>query len=87
MTKGQICFQHKYCTDCPIRVECDVRPLFYSEEEYNAYKKETLALSTAIAERMGFPKALFPSGFNAGMQMMDKRRKRELELHPTYSVK
>lgn len=85
MTNGQICFMNEYCTNCPIRKECTVRPLFYSENAYQKYRKETLAKSSLLAELMGFHKSDISLGLNVGMKMMDKRRTKELELHPTYS--
>ncbi len=87
MTKGQTCFLQEYCTNCPLRAECGIRPLFYSEEAYNKYKNEVLSISTKVAAGLGYSKETIPMGLNIGIQMMDKRRKKELELHPTYSIK
>lgn len=85
MTMGQICFAHEYCTDCPIRKECTVRPLFYSEEAYQKYRKETLEKTSFIAKAMGFPDSFISFGLNMGITMMDNRRKQELKIHPSYS--
>lgn len=85
MTNGQICFIHEYCTDCPIRKECAVRPIFYSDKDYELYRQQTLMYSSIIAKRLKFPNAFIPAGLNIGLQMMDKRRAKEIKEHPTYS--
>lgn len=86
-TKGQTCLSHEYCTDCPLRVECNVRPIFYSDKEYQEYRKEILQISISIARKMGMPDYLSRQYLNDSMNMMDKRRSKELELYPTYSKK
>lgn len=68
------------------RKDCCVRPLFYSDEEYEEYRKETLDVVTRIAEFMGFSKVGISLGLQFSMEMLDKRREKELELHPTYSA-
>lgn len=85
MTMGQICFSHEYCTDCPMRIECSVRPLFYSEEKYQVYRKETLEKTAFLARIMGIPEYTISPSLNIGIKMMDKRRAQELKVHPTYS--
>lgn len=84
-TRGQICFSQEFCTDCPERADCSIRPLFYSDKQYEEYRNKTLNISKQIAISMQIPKDVIPIGLNLGMKMMDKRRKKELELHPTYS--
>ena len=85
MTHGQICFQHEYCTNCPIRRECTVRPIFYSDEEYEEWRSQTLKISERIAKTMGYPHWMTSSSIGIGIQMMDKRRAQELKEHPSYS--
>lgn len=85
MTKGQICFSQEYCTDCPERKSCTVRPTFYSEEKYQCWRNETLDQTARIAKVFSFPTQSIPLGMDIGVKMMDKRRAKELELHPTYS--
>lgn len=85
MTMGQICFAHEYCTDCPVRKECTVRPTFYSDEEYAYWRKTSLEATKKVALLMGFPESCIPFGLDLGIQMMDKRRAKELELFKTYS--
>ena len=87
MTRGQICFEHEYCTDCPERKDCTVRPTFYSEEQYQEWRSQTLTDAKRIAEMLGFNSQIIPFGLDSGIKMMDKRRAKELELHPTYSPK
>ena len=85
MTDGQICFLHEYCTDCPLRRKCPRRPLFYSEQEDANWKKHTLDSTKRMALLLGFPSSTIEPGASLGVNMMDKRRSRELELHPTFS--
>ena len=85
MTNGQICFSQEYCTDCPLRKECAIREFFYSDKEYNNYKEQTCKMTASVAESLGVPKSFIPFGLNCGLRMMDKRRAKELEIHPTYS--
>lgn len=84
-TRGQICFSQEFCTNCPERKNCKVRPLFYSDKQYEEYWTKTLNISKQIAISMQIPKNVIPIGLDLGKKMMDKRRKKELELHPTYS--
>ncbi len=83
MTNGEICFSQEYCTNCPIRKECTIRPIFYSDEEYDYYRQQTIHLSATIAENMGYSNPF--NHLEAGVKLMDKRRAKELEEHPTYS--
>jgi len=84
-TIGQVCYSHEYCTDCPARKQCSIRPMFYSEKEYQNWRTTTFQTAQQFAQAIGFPHICIPLGLNVGLQMMDKRRKRELELHPEYS--
>lgn len=84
MTIGQICLLHEYCTDCPERKVCTIRPTFYSDEEYQCWKNQTLVTSILVAKMLGFSALSIPFG-EIGAQMMDKRRAKELELHSTFS--
>lgn len=85
MTRGQICFLNEYCTNCPIRKNCTVRPIFYSEEEYQAWKDLSFANMKALLNGLNINPNFISSGADLGFDMMDKRRAKELELHPTYS--
>lgn len=85
MSDGQICFLHEYCTNCPLRRECSIRPLFYSEQEYANWKQHTLDATKRMARLLGFPPSSIEPGTSLGLKMMDKRRSKELELHPTFS--
>lgn len=87
MTRGQICFLHEYCTDCPERKNCTVRPTFYSDEAYQKWKDQTIADASRVAKISGYNQQSIILGMNFGIKMMDKRRAKELELHPTYSPK
>lgn len=87
MTKGQTCFSQEYCTNCPLRAECGIRPLFYSDSLYNEYRDRTLRETTTVAKSLGLPETIIPIGINIGLQMMDKRRSEEIRIHPIYSIK
>lgn len=85
MTRGQICFLHEYCTNCPERKDCTIRPLFYSEEKYQAWKDQALFIFRASLHDLNVDDRLITAGADIGFDMMDKRKARELELYPTYS--
>lgn len=76
----------EFCTNCPERKDCKVRPLFYSDEQYAEYRQQVICKTTHLVSLMEFPKDAISIGLNIGISMMDKRRERELELHPTYSI-
>lgn len=85
MTKGQVCLSQKYCTDCPLRKDCTVRSIFYSETEYFYWRKQAYDTTVKMASFLSLPPTIIASGTICGIQMMDKRRARELELYPKYS--
>lgn len=86
MTIGQTCFLHEYCTDCPERRNCTVRPTFYSDEEYQYWRNQALKQGEMTAKFLNFSNDAILIGLNIGVQMMDKRRKKEREIHPTFSL-
>ena len=85
MTLSQICFQHEHCTNCPERINCTIRPLFYFEEKYQAWKDQSLCIMRIYLQDLNIDDRLIIAGANLGFDMMDKRKARELELYPTYS--
>lgn len=87
MQQSKSCQMHEYCTNCPARVGCIVRFGFYrSNEEYLELVKTVniLTLQIALANKMDFCSCAYEIN-NIG-NSMDKKRNRELELHPQYSV-
>lgn len=86
MRSALICFVHEYCTNCPQRKECTMRPLFYSDEEYTKWRIETMKRTEEVAKDLGIYTSSSPLGIEIGAQMMDKRRAKELELHKTFSI-
>ena len=88
MTIGQLCYSQEYCTNCPARKQCSVLPLFYSEKQYQDWRNSVAKMFIHCTEPLHLPYAIVSAGLQTGLQMMvlmDKRRKRELELHPEYS--
>lgn len=86
MTIGQVCFSHEYCTDCPARAECTVRPTFYDNSQYLAWRNETVETTKVLARSLyHMPEQLIDKGIESGIKMMDKRRDMELRIHPTFS--
>lgn len=83
MTRGRICSMHEFCTDCPDRKPCTMRLLFYSNEKYVQACKKSLTFAIRL-ESIGFSGIL--TSVIISIILMDKRRKKELELYPTYSV-
>lgn len=85
MRISQICMAHKYCTDCPSRKECTVRPIFYSQSEYDEMIGEMRMVTSRATAFMGIPPYMANFQIEQSIQMMHTRRDRELTLHPTYS--
>ncbi len=80
------CAHNKVCTNCPSRVGCDVRKLFYDAEAYE--KSRTLSYHRAhgAARARHFSDDDCDSLAEESVAVMDFRRTEELKLHPTYSV-
>ncbi|MCI9063316.1 MAG: hypothetical protein HFJ17_01755 [Clostridia bacterium] len=84
MSIAQTCMNHAYCTDCPSRKECTVRQCFYSQGEYDEMIDMIRRTTLRIISFMRVPPYVANLQINTAIQMMNNRRKRELELHPTY---
>ena len=86
-TIGQVCYSHEYCTDCPARKQCSIRPLFYSEPEYQNWKTTTYLKIEQFVKPFVTPSLYASISFNVCLEMlsMEVRKQRELELHPEYS--
>lgn len=84
MTRGQECFTQEYCTDCPNRKVCTIRPTFYSDEAYNAWKEDTIKKFNIVTSLQGVPPFIAQMGKEMALSMMDKRRAEERRLHATY---
>ena len=82
---GRICAENEYCTHCPARAECGVRLAFYDDDVYNMLSMEVFVRASAYAASLGFPAILIPTEVSRNIKAMDKRRERELELHPSFS--
>ena len=84
LTMGQECFTHEYCTNCPNRKVCTIRPKFYSDQAYNTWKDETVRKFNIITSLQGIHPFFAEMGKNIALNMMDKRRAEERRLHETY---
>lgn len=86
MNLAVTCSLNEFCTNCPARKTCEKRILFYDEKKFNEtlLKSNDLALSLALSLGLSAPSMRF-SNFIFTLQMQ-KKRKRELEEHPTYSA-
>lgn len=84
---AKTCQQQEFCTDCPIRGNCRIRLGFYeSDEKYSKGIETTnfLAFSSNMALGADFRSTMNAMGrFTSAM---DKKRKREKELYPLYSI-
>ena len=85
MDIGRICAENEYCTHCPARAECGIRPIFYDSDAYEAIRLEVFAKASVFAAMIGTPKLLIPLEVGTNIRAMDRRREKELELHPTFS--
>lgn len=83
MIRGQICSKHEFCTDCPERKPCTMRPLFYSKKKYEECCKKSLVFAI-LRESMGSSGTFISVAIT--IMLMNKRREKELELYPTYSA-
>lgn len=80
------CSNQEYCTDCSARKGCICRRSFYcSKEQYNTLKQEAIDSSSLIALSIGHSVDSVATSMFLFEKRMDKKRKRELELHPLYS--
>ena len=82
---GRICVDNEFCTNCPARTKCGMRELFYDNDAYEAVRAEVFVRASMVAALLGTPTLLIPLEVGANIQAMDKRRRKELELHPKYS--
>lgn len=85
--KTTICTQQEFCTDCPMRIGCKIRQGFYDEDTYYTSSRDSniATLRYAVSIGMNFYSAIVT--INDGTIAMNKKRKREMELYPTYSEK
>lgn len=84
--KKVICMQHKYCTRCPLRVGCKERLLFYlADKNYDQRLQEISAKNGKIFGSLGHSAQEVALHEILYQLIMNKKRQKELELHPTYS--
>lgn len=79
------CAHNKVCTTCPSRVDCDMRKLFYNEEEYLRLRTRASARGFSAARIRGFSEAECNALAKETAAVMDHRRIEELRIHPQYS--
>lgn len=80
-----VCSFQEYCTDCPVRKGCTRRMLYYKEEYLEILKIANISTIRFLCtyQKMDFLTAI--SMIDKFCKDDDKKRQRELELHPTYS--
>ena len=86
MQRSKTCEMHEYCTNCPARIGCGVRLGFYdSDEKYSEAVKTANLLTLQLALAAGIDFCSCATEINNLGNLMDKKRRREKELHPFYS--
>lgn len=85
MLDETICIQHEYCTNCPERAKCPKRITFYNKNQFCSELLETDLLASSILETMDFPANVIAISSSMFLEMMIKKRNRELEEYPIYS--
>ena len=84
---AETCEQQEYCTDCALREGCPMRRGFYrSDEQYVKDMALTNLLALILSTSSGMDAPTSMNGMNMFTDDMDKKRKREKELYPLYSV-
>lgn len=79
------CAHNKVCTNCPSRIDCDMRKLFYCEKEYLEIKNRVFSRGYSFAQARGFTESESWALAKESIATMDRRRTEELKLHPQYS--
>lgn len=79
------CAHNKVCTNCPSRIGCEVRKLFYNEEAYLRTRNYSYVRGRAAARVRGFSDSECEKLAEDSMVVMDHRRAEEMKLHPQYS--
>lgn len=85
MPDEKICIQHEYCTDCPARATCPKRITFYNQNQFFEELSESTVISNAFLEELGFSEDIIALSSVIFLQMMNKKRDRELQENPIYS--
>lgn len=80
----KVCLQYEYCTSCPARAICPKRLTFYSNQFVEEITS-TKILANAILVEQGFSEDFIADSLSKFSQMMNKKRKRELQEYPLYS--
>ncbi len=85
MDLSSICIQQEYCTNCPARIGCLIRELFYSEEKYIRLMQASASIGNMFWAFLGASSEKIHCAENTFQAILSKKRQKELELHPTYS--
>lgn len=85
-TQNQTCIMQTTCTDCPLRVDCERRQSFYSEDTYKKYRKNLSKKITTEAkmkaEKLGLSENDISVGVNFIIHAVDAHRETELHENP-----
>lgn len=82
---AKTCMLNDYCTDCPYRKDCSIRKLFYSDDFHTSLSKMS-ATADSILLRFGYSHSTTFFAHSQFREEINKKREREMELHPTYSI-
>lgn len=80
-----LCMQHEFCTDCPLRANCKERVIFYNEEQFLEHLEESNRITDEFLALTGMPEKIALLSKLIFIEMISKKRNKELEEHPTYS--
>lgn len=79
------CAHNQVCTHCPSRIDCDMRKIFYNEDEYFKRMDYAHTRAESSARARGFSESDCTRLANECTAMMDHKRTEELKLYPQYS--
>ena len=79
------CAHNKVCTNCPSRIGCDMRELFYDEAKYLATRSFAFTRALSAARSRGFSDSECDKLAEESVAVMDHRRTEELRIYPQYS--
>lgn len=85
MEHGETCLRNEYCTNCPIRAKCEKRITFYNEKQFFEELVKSNVYANAILAELGISESLIALSSVIFLQIMNKKRDREVQEHPIYS--
>ena len=80
-----VCTHQPYCTYCPLRCGCPIRPLFYLDDMSFEIGLQRSEIKTNKEYSNFTPTAILENEVFAGTQRLRVKRTAELRLHPDHS--